>query len=150
MIDRPIITLDKFTDFNDKQTKKINSMIMTQYNKFVDKTFQKQENEEKSKTAVIAESGRLSNCSSFEYNGTGFATFQLITLGMVIGEEYPMIQVNHNINKIICYGGSSYEDLFDDITDWGYFYAKGNIIYFKLTTDFETLLFPYCNITWTY
>lgn len=150
MINRPIVTLDNYTTFNYDQTKKVNSLVLSQYKKFLNKTMQKQQNEDKTSVAVIAQTGRVGSCSSFEYNGTGFATFQLITMGMVSDIDYPIIQVKNKIKKIICYGGSSYEEMYDDITDFGYFFAKDNIIYFRIITDFDTFLYPYCNITWSY
>ena len=42
------------------------------------------------------------------------------------------------------------KEMYDDITDFGYFFAKDNIIYFRIITDFDTFLYPYCNITWSY
>lgn len=149
MNNRPIVYLDKFTTFDDKQTEKINSMIRSQYNRFLNKTFQQTDKAEAT-NAAIAQSGRINSVTAVEYNNTGFASFQMIAIGMFVGQDYPILQTVHEIKSIICYGGSSYEELYDDITDWGYFFAKGNIIYFRLTKDPETILFPYCNITWAY
>lgn len=149
MNNRPIIYLDNFTTFNDKQTEKVNSMIRSQYNRFLNKTFQPFDKAEVS-NAAIAQSGRINSVTAVEYNNTGFASFQMIALGMFVGTDYPILQTNHKIKDIICYGGSSYVEMYDDITDWGYFFAKDDIIYFRLTRDPETILFPYCNITWSY
>lgn len=150
MANRPVVYLDEYTTFNEKQTKKINDMIRAQYSRFTDRTTQKPQGEDKGNVAVVAQSGRVHNCSSFEYNGTGFASFQLMVFGMVVGQSYQILGTKNKIEKVICYGGSSYVEMYDDISDWGYFYGKDNVIYFKLTRDPNTLLYPYCNVTWTY
>ena len=150
MSSRPLTYLDNNNTFNEPQIKKINSMIRTQYHKFLDKTFQEQEGPELGHTAITSQSGRVLNATSYEYNGTGFAAFQLVLLGMETDEDVPILTTENEIKEIESWGGSSYAEMYDDLSEYGYFKFSGNTLYFHMTADPETLLFPYCNVTWRY
>ena len=150
MINRPLCFLDNNNDFKANQRRKINTLLKSEYNRFVDKSFQKQLDEDNGSVAVDAKTDRVLNCSSIEYNGVGFASFQLFLLGVVAGDTIAVVNVSHEITSSIESGGSSYEEMYDDIADYGYFHAEGNTIYFTMTHDPETLVFPQCNCCWTY
>lgn len=150
MLNKPLNYLDNNNDFSKAQRNKINSLLKSEYNRFVDKSFQKQLDEDNGSVAVDAKTDRVLNCTSIEYNGIGFASFQLFLLGVVAGDTIAVINVTHEVTSSIESGGSSYEEMYDDVADYGYFSASGNTIYFTMTHDPETLIFPQVNLCWSY